>query len=87
MVASNMQILRLLLEIFLKILLISSIVAVPIAWYLNDQWLQNFVYQTPLNWLLFVSCVLGIAALTVITVGYESLKASMANPVNALKYE
>jgi putative ABC transport system permease protein len=85
--ASNIQILVLLLKVFAKLLLIACIIGVPIAWYLSSRWLESFVYQTPLGVMVFAVAVGMIVTITFVTVGYESLKASLANPVNALKHE
>lgn len=85
--ASNLQILVLLLSIFAKLLLIACIVGVPVAWYLSTRWLESFVYQTPLGVMVFAVAVGMIVVITLVTVGYESLKASLANPVKALKHE
>ncbi|MEM9298053.1 MAG: FtsX-like permease family protein [Bacteroidota bacterium] len=85
--ARNSQILLLLLQLFLKVLLFSSSIAVPSAYFLSDWWLQNFVYQTALSWFLFVGSVAAIVLLTLLTVSFESLKASMSNPVKSLRYE
>jgi len=85
--ASNMQILVLLMKIFAKLLLIACIVGVPIAWYLSSKWLEGFVYRTPLGGMVFVASILIIVSITLLTVGYESLKASLTNPVKALKHE
>ncbi len=85
--ASNMQILFLLLGVFGKLLLIACVVALPVAYFLSSQWLETFVYRTSLSFLVFGSVIGIITFITLITVGYESLKASMANPVKALKHE
>ncbi|HZY79814.1 MAG TPA: FtsX-like permease family protein [Cyclobacteriaceae bacterium] len=85
--ASNGQILVLLLTVFAKLLLIACIIGVPVAWYLSSQWLESFVYQTPLGVMVFATAVGMIVMITLLTVGYESLKASLANPVKALKHE
>jgi putative ABC transport system permease protein len=85
--ASNIQILTLLLSIFAKLLLIACVVGVPVAWYLSSKWLESFVYQTPLGVMVFVSSIVLIVMITLLTVGYESLKASLTNPVKALKHE
>jgi putative ABC transport system permease protein len=82
-----MQILVLLMKIFAKLLLIACIVGVPIAWYLSSKWLEGFVYRTPLGVMVFVASILIIVSITLLTVGYESLKASLTNPVKALKHE
>jgi putative ABC transport system permease protein len=85
--ASNGQILMLLLTIFAKLLLVACIIGVPVAWYLSSQWLESFVYQTPLGATVFIFSILIIVGITLVTVGYESLKASLTNPVKALKHE
>jgi len=85
--ASNGQIMVLLLSVFGKLLLIASIIGIPIAFYLSNRWLQTFVYKTSLSVFVFGSAVLLIAVITLVTVGYESLKASLTNPVKALRHE
>ena len=85
--ASNLQVLYLLLSVFGKLLLISSIIAIPVAYYLTSQWLQSFEYRTPLTVMVFGGAIGMIALITLVTVGYESLKASLSNPVNSLRHE
>lgn len=85
--ASNGQILFLLLGVFGKLLLIACVVGVPVAFLLSTRWLESFQYQTPLTVTVFVSAVGMISLITLLTVGYESLKASMTNPVKALKHD
>jgi putative ABC transport system permease protein len=85
--ASNSRILWLLLKVFGKLLLIASIIGVPLTYLLSRNWLENFVYRTPLSATVFVGALLVIALITLITVGYETLKAAMANPINAIRHE
>jgi putative ABC transport system permease protein len=85
--ASNKQILILLLKVFGKLLLIASVIGVPVAYFLSQNWLESFVYRTPLSITVFGGALVMIAAITLVTVGYETLKASMANPIKALKHE
>lgn len=85
--ASNGQVLTLLLSVFAKLLGIACVIGVPVAWYFSSQWLSTFVYKTPVSAVVLAGSVLLIALITFVTVGYESLKASMANPVKALKYD
>ncbi len=85
--ASNFQILLLLLSVFGKLLLIACAIAIPISYFLSSQWLESFVYRTDLSLLVFGSTIGLIVLITLITVGYESLKASMSNPVKALRHE
>jgi putative ABC transport system permease protein len=85
--ASNGQILVLLLSIFVKLLLIACVIGVPVAWYLSSMWLESFVYQTELGVAVFAIAVGLIFLITLLTVGFESLKASLSNPIKALKHE
>jgi putative ABC transport system permease protein len=85
--ASNIQILFILIRVFAKLLVVASVIGVPIAYYFSSRWLESFVYQTSLSFVVFAGAIGLIAIITILTVGYESLKASMANPVTALKHE
>lgn len=85
--ASDSQILVLLLKVFARIMIIACVVGLPIAIFLSMKWLESFVYQTPLSFMVFGGSLAVIVTITLLTVGYESLKASLANPVKALKHE
>jgi putative ABC transport system permease protein len=67
--------------------LISIIIACPIAWYAMHGWLQNFAYRINISWWIFAMA--GVIALVValLTVGFQSYKAANKNPVDALRYE
>lgn len=85
--ATNGQILGLLLMTFIKLLFFACLVAVPLSYFASGKLLENFVYRVPLNADTGLMGVAIIAVLTVFTVGYESLKASLVNPVKSLRYE
>lgn len=85
--ASSGQILQLLLTVFGKLLLIACVIGIPISYYLSDRWLQSFVYRTDTSVFLFAGVIAVISLITLLTVGYESLKASLANPVESLRRE
>src|SRR5262245_27837365 len=85
--ATTGQILFLLLKVFGKLLLIASVIGVPIAYLLSRNWLETFVYRTSLSFIVFGGALMVIFAITLITVGYETLKAAVANPVKAIRYE
>ena len=85
--ASNGQVVALLLSIFGKLLLIASLVGIPVTYYFSMQWLADFAYRTDLSVWLFGSALLTMVAITFLTVGFETLKASMTNPIIALKHE
>lgn len=72
---------------FTKLVMISIFIASPIAWYVMNQWLQDFTYRSQVSWWIFF--IAGAAALTIalITVSYQAIKAAIANPVKSLRTE
>jgi putative ABC transport system permease protein len=85
--ASVPKIFGLLSKDFAKPVLLANLIAWPIAWYAINKWLEEFAYRIEIGLGMFViagSLALGIALLTV---SYQALKAALANPVEALKYE
>jgi putative ABC transport system permease protein len=85
--ASVKQILVLFLSTFIKMLIISAIIAGPIAYYLMNKWLQQFVYQISIDWKIILSAIGIVFVITILTVSFELIKASTANPVNAIRHE
>ncbi|MDX8339090.1 FtsX-like permease family protein [Draconibacterium sp. IB214405] len=81
------QILAMLNKDFIKWVLISFIIASPLAWYVMNSWLQNFAYQTELHWWIFALAGILSIAIAVLTVSIQSYKAATRNPVEALRYE
>ncbi|HTF21993.1 MAG TPA: ABC transporter permease [Chryseolinea sp.] len=85
--ASIGQILVLLTNKFIRLVLISYVIAIPLALYAMNSWLENFAYKVPLHWSAFVGAGLLILVLTYITVGIESIRAAVANPVDSIRHE
>ena len=85
--ASVPGIIGLFLREFLIILLVAGIAACPIAWYLLRGWLENYAYHIELSPLVFAASLLGLALVTAILIGLQSVKAAFANPVKALRSE
>jgi putative ABC transport system permease protein len=85
--ASNGQVLGLLLAVFARLLVIASLLAVPVAYYVSDQWLQSFQYRASLSLWVFMGAIGAIGLITLLTVGYEALKAARSNPIKALRHE
>lgn len=85
--ASVTSVVFLLSREFTKLVFIAFLLAIPAVMYLMNWWLDNFAYKTDIGILSFV--IGGLAALTIswLTVSYQSLRAAMANPTNALRYE
>jgi putative ABC transport system permease protein len=85
--ATEKQILVLFLNLFFKMLIISALIAGPVAYILMNKWLQQFVYRVSIDWKIMLSAFGIVFGLTLLTVIYEVIKASTANPVNAIRYE
>lgn len=85
--ASTGNLVVLLSKEFTFLLGIAFIIAVPIAWYLMQGWLENFAYRASIGVLVFI----GAGGITLLiawaTVGYQTLRAALQNPVHALRYE
>ncbi|MET0242863.1 MAG: ABC transporter permease [Flavitalea sp.] len=85
--ASVAGICRLLSIDFVKLVVISLLLAVPIAWYFMTNWLQGYTYHPALSAWIFVFAGAGAVLITVLTVSYQSIRAALANPVKSLKSE
>ena len=72
---------------FLRLVVISLVLAMPIAWYLMSNWLQKYQYRSSIAWWIFVAAGVGALVITLLTVSYQSIKAAVANPVNSLRSE
>ncbi len=85
--ASEGQMVRLFTTLFVKIFFVSSLIGIPLAWWLTDTWLKGFAYRLPASVLIFAGSVTGLLVITLLTVSYETLKAARSNPVNSLRIE
>jgi putative ABC transport system permease protein len=72
---------------FIRLVLISIVIASPIAWYLAHRWLADFAYRITLSWWVFALAGCVSVAIAFITVGYQALRAAAANPVKSLRTE
>jgi putative ABC transport system permease protein len=72
---------------YIKWILLSAVIASPIAWYAMSKWLETFAYRIELGpWVFILAAVIALA-IGLITVGWQALKSAVANPVEALRYE
>ncbi|HYG03362.1 MAG TPA: FtsX-like permease family protein [Chryseosolibacter sp.] len=85
--ATDWQVMLLFTGTFLKIFTIALIIALPLGYYVADQWLSNFAYRIELKPPVFLISTFVVLSLMLVTVIYETLKAARANPINALKHE
>jgi putative ABC transport system permease protein len=72
---------------FLKLVIISLLIAIPIAWILAEKWLLNYPYRIELSWKIFASAALSVILIAIATVSFQAFKAAVSNPVGALRSE
>ena len=85
--ASVQGIINLLSKEFLVLVLFSFFIAMPVAWYLTHEWLQNFAYRTEVSWWVFALAGMVALFIAVFTVSFQAIKAAIANPVQSLRTE
>ena len=85
--ASVANITTLLSTDFLKLVIISFILASPLAWYAMNKWLQNYNYHINIEWWVFAAAGFLSVIIAIITVSYQSIKAAIANPTKSLRSE
>ncbi len=83
--ASVSSIVRLLSVDFLKLVIIAILIATPVSWYFMREWLKDFEYQITLSWWIFAAGGLLAILIAIITIGSQSIKAALVNPVKTLK--
>jgi len=72
---------------FVLLVGLSCLIAIPIAWWLLHQWLQQFAYRTEISWWIFAAAGIGAIGITLVTVSFQSIKAALINPVSSLRLE
>lgn len=72
---------------FVYLVLISLLIASPIAYYFMSNWVQKYTYRTDISWWVFVVTAIGALVITLLTVSFQAIKAALVNPVKSLKTE
>ncbi len=85
--ASVSNIIGLLSRDFIKLVLVSIVLAVPLAWWAMNRWLENFAYRVELQWWIFALAGLVAVLIALFTVSVQGLRAATINPVDALRDE
>lgn len=85
--SSVSEIVLLLSRSFALLVLIAIVMAIPIAWFSMDKWLQNFAYRIEISWWVFVTTGLAAMTIALATVSYQAMKAALADPIRALRTE
>jgi hypothetical protein len=78
---------RLMSKEFVLLVIVSLLIAIPVAYNFMHNWLQNYTYRTALSWWVFTATAGGAILITLLTVSYQSIKAALANPVKSLRSE
>ncbi|MFN4253383.1 MAG: FtsX-like permease family protein [Saprospiraceae bacterium] len=85
--ASVTSVTGLLVRDFLVLVVVSIVIASPMAYFFMQKWLSDFAYRIDIQWWMFVLAGLAAVGIAFLTVSFQSVKAALANPVNALKNE
>jgi ABC-type antimicrobial peptide transport system permease subunit len=85
--ASVFNLWQLLSKDFVVLVMISFLIATPIAYYFMNGWLKNYEYRSEISWWIFGISGLGALIITLLTVSYQAVKAASANPVKSLRTE
>lgn len=85
--ASLSNIVTLISRDYLALVMISILIASPVAWYFMQKWLQDFAYRIHIQWWVFVITTILTLLIAFITVSFQSIKAALANPVKSLRSE
>lgn len=85
--ASVTQIVGMMSKEFVRLILVSFGIAIPLSWYAMQKWLQGFEYKTPLTIAPFIYAGLSALVIALLTISYESLRAANSNPAKTLRNE
>ncbi len=85
--ASVLNVWSLLSKEFVALVILSCVIAVPVAYYYLNSWLKNYDYRVGISWQVFMMAGIAALALTILTVSFKAIKAAMSNPIRALRTE
>ncbi|MFI5155537.1 MAG: ABC transporter permease [Chitinophagales bacterium] len=85
--ASMFAIWKLLSKDFVMLVMISSLIAIPIASYFMNEWLQKYEYRTQISWWVYTAAIVGALMITLTTISYQAIKTALKNPVESLRSE
>ncbi len=85
--SSVTEIVTLLSKDFLKLIIVSFLIAFPVGYYLMEKWLRDFAYRVYIDWRIFTLTAIITLAIALITISFKSIKAATVNPVETLRSE
>ena len=72
---------------FSKWIVLAALIATPITWYILNDWMQHFAFKAGTPWIFYPLAFLITLLVSLLTIGPQSIKAAMKNPIDALRYE
>jgi putative ABC transport system permease protein len=85
--ASAVNIVSILSKNFLRLVMIAILIAFPIAFWAMDKWLQDYAYRVDISWWMFLLAGIIAAAIALVTISFQAIKAAIANPITNLRTE
>ncbi len=85
--ASVPAIIRLLAKEFVLLVIVANLIALPVAFFAMNRWLQSFAYRMDIHPLIFVLAAVISLSIALVTVSYQAIRAALADPVDSLRYE
>ncbi|MFC2083444.1 ABC transporter permease [Bacteroidota bacterium] len=85
--ASVQDIILMIMKEFFKLVLIAAVITIPISYYALNKWLNSFAYKIDIGILPYVISISLVVLISIFTISYQAIKASLANPVNTIRYE
>jgi len=85
--ASVFNLWQMLSKDFVVLVVISCLIAIPIAYYFLAEWLKQYEYRTEISWWIFAVTSIAALVITLLTVSYQAVKAALMKPVNSLRSE
>jgi putative ABC transport system permease protein len=85
--ATMADLVKLLTTDFVRLVVLACFIAFPIAWYTSNKWLEDFTYRIDIQWWMFTVAGLVAIAIALLTIGFQSIKAALSNPVDSLRSE
>lgn len=81
------SIVRLLSRDFIRLVILATVIAFPLAWWAMSRWLEDFVYRVSIGWQVFVLSAAAAIFISIVTISFQSIKSALANPVKSLRTE
>jgi len=85
--ASEFNLWRMMSKDYVRLVIVSLVIATPLTYYFMHSWLQQYEYRYQISWAVFILAGAGALFIALATVSYQSIRAARANPINGLRSE